>query len=88
MRSQSPSALALGATCSLYIDMPPKEPDITPGDWITTLAGSRYLVTAARLVHPRHPRPTRRWQMSVQRLTRHCAVPDDVRTVQLRWYRR
>lgn len=88
MSSQSPAALALGAACSLYIDMPAEEPDIAAGDWITTVAGSRYLVTAARLVRPRHPRPTRGWQMSVQRLTRHCAVPDDVRAVQLRWYRR
>lgn len=84
----SPPTLTLGGTCALYIDMPPDEPALAPGDWITTAAGSRYLVVAARLVRPRHPRPTHRWQMRVHRLPRHCVVPDDVRAVQLRWYRR
>lgn len=78
----------LGALCSLYIDMPLDQPGIAIGDWIVTEAGSRYLVVTARLVRPRRPRPARRWQMTVHRLPRHCAVPADVRAVELRWYRR
>lgn len=45
--------VTVGAACSLYIDMPPDDPDIGSGDWIVTAAGSRYLVTAARLVRTR-----------------------------------
>ncbi|WP_375481051.1 hypothetical protein [uncultured Jatrophihabitans sp.] len=82
----SPPPLPLGRRCALYIDMPEDAAAIGAGDWITTPAGSRYLVDTARLVQPRHPRPTLRWQMSVHRLPRHCAVPDDVRAIELRWY--
>lgn len=82
------AATALGDVCSLYVDMPPDQPGIAAGDWIVTHAGSRYLVASARLVRARRPRATRRWQMTVHRLPKHCAVPADVRPVELHWYRR
>lgn len=68
--------------------MQPEQPGIKPGDWIVTAAGSRYLVAAARPVRPRRPRVGVRWQLSVHRLPKHCAVPGDVRALELRWYRR
>ena len=79
----------LGDICSLYIDLSPAAPAIEPGDWITTRAGSRYLVggRAVRTGH-RRPRSGVRWQLSVHRLPRHCEVPADVRAIELRWYRR
>lgn len=78
----------LGDQCSLYIDMATDAEAIEPGDWITTRAGSRYLVATARPVHARHPRPSVRWKLHVHRLPRHSPIPLDVRAVELRWYRR
>jgi hypothetical protein len=82
--------LHIGTPCSLYIDLPPERPGLTAGDWVVTEAGSRYLVAAARRVRPRprRPRDLVRWHMTVHRLPKHCAVPADVRAVELRWYRR
>ena len=84
----SPPPLLLDGRCALYIDMPEDAAAIVAGDWIITPAGSRYLVDSARPVRPRRPRPTRRWQMSVHQLPRHSAIPEDVRAIELRWYRR
>lgn len=78
----------LGDLCSLYIDIPLDEPAVIAGDWIVTEAGSRYLVASARLVKSRRHAQQNRWQMRVHRLPRHCAIPDDVRAIEMRWYKR
>ncbi|PZS29517.1 MAG: hypothetical protein DLM61_12720 [Pseudonocardiales bacterium] len=82
-------AVARRSVLALHRHATRDQPGIGPGDWIVTEAGSRYLVATARLVRrPRWPRPGRRWQMTVHRLPKHCALPADVRAVELRWYRR
>lgn len=91
MTSQARSAQTLAAVCSLYIDMTGDQAAIAAGDWIVTNAGSRYLVASARRVTPRRRAQNAqviRWQMIVHRLAKHCDIPDDVRAITLRWYRR
>lgn len=76
-------------SCSLYIDMQPDDPAPIPGDWITTEAGSRYLVTASRRVERRRRHAQNvRWALRCDRLPRGIDVPPDVRAIGLRWYSR
>lgn len=74
--------------CGLTIDMQPEAPAIVEGDWITTAAGSRYLVTHSRTVDSRRHSQKVRFRLRCQRLARGIEVPADVRAVQLDWYPR
>ena len=82
------TALETFGACGLYIDMQPGDPSPIQGDWITTRAGSRYLITASTLVASRRHDQRRRFRLRCLRLARHTPVPDDVRAIELRWYRR
>lgn len=71
-------------TCGLYVDLRLNDALIA-GD----CAGARYLVVAARKVKQRSGHAQRnRWSLRCVRLERGIAVPEDVRVVWLRWYRR
>lgn len=74
--------------CGLTIDLQPDAPAIVPGDWITTPAGSRYLVTDSRTVARRRHSQQVRYRVRCQRLTPGIEVPPDVRSVALHWYPR
>ncbi len=84
-RRPTPTA---GDTCGLSIDLPADVPAPAVEDWIVTRAGSRYLITASRPVRPCAPRPLVRHELGCVRLAKHCPVPEDVRAIGLRWYRR
>jgi hypothetical protein len=86
--SQDVAGPVAGDPCRVSIDLPRDVAAPAEGDWIVTGAGSRYLVTASRLVRPRAPRPLLRYQLRCLRLARKCPVPADVRAIGLRWYRR
>lgn len=82
-----PAGPVIRSECSLFIDVPLGSV-VAPGDWITTPAGSRYVVLTSRLVRSRRHAQQHRWQMRVGRLDPHIDVPDDVEAWELRWYRR
>lgn len=90
MSAAQPTGGHLGDLCSLYIDLTRDQGAIEAGDWVVTAAGSRYLVASAHRVEPHRAQNAQgiRWQMTVHRLPKNCDVPDDVRAIELRWYRR
>jgi hypothetical protein len=81
-------ALAIGAPCSLYIDLQPERPAPVEGDWIATEAGSRYLVQHSRLVQSRKHDQRRRYALRCARLPNGCEIPADVHVQWMRWYSR
>lgn len=83
-----PEVLETFGVCGLSIDLQPETAAPMAGDWITTQAGSRYLVDSVRLVHSRRHDQRRRYQMRCLRLAKHEPVPADVREIRLRWYKR
>lgn len=75
--------------CGLYVDLQPEATAPIKGDWITTEAGSRYLITGSRRVESRRRHSQKvRYQLRCVRLAKHIEVPGDVRAIELRWYRR
>lgn len=81
-------AIQTHGVCGLTIDMQPDAPAIVQGDWITTPAGSRYLVTDSRTVARRRHSQQVRYRVRCQRLTAGIEVPEDVRAIELHWYPR
>lgn len=80
--------LEVGGHCGLYLDMNPSDPAPTPGDWIATQAGSRYLVDHVHVVRRRRHTQQTRYQMRTLRLPKHTTPPADVRVIWLAWYPR
>lgn len=80
--------LQTSGECGLTIDMQPDAAAPIEGDWITTRAGSRYLITSSRRVESRRHDQRTRYRLRCVRLAKHCDIPPDVRAIDLRWYRR
>lgn len=87
-RSAAGPPLEVDGECGLTIDLQPTTPALIAGDWITTPAGSRYLVMTARRVESRRHDQRTRYRLRCARLPRHCEVPPDVRAVEMHWYSR
>lgn len=77
----------VGEPCGLYFDVPLGQA-VAVGDWITTTAGARYLVTSARRVTSRRHSQRERYSLRVLRLERDTTPPDDVHVWQMQWYTR
>lgn len=76
-----------GTPCGLTFDVP-LDAAVAEGDWISTDAGARYLVTAVRRVQSKRHAQRNRYSLRVMRLARDLDVPDDVHCWQLVWYPR
>lgn len=74
--------------CRLQVDLRANASPLQVGDWVATVAGSRYLIVGLRLMRKRRPAAVVRYQLRCRRLEMGQDLPVGVRVVWLTWCRR